>query len=299
MTEHAGPVIAVNGDLRVIQCSCGIAHLDPLPDAVGVNDYYSNDQFYATHSPPAWFERNKQEHLAGLWTPSYSYQARLLSRAKYLGRAYPNVIDLGCGDAWWLDYYYRHCNQNSWGIEPSETARILSPISGRIATDIDSLGYKRYTSDSPYNSVRMALVLEHVVDPLETVLIAKKNYIGSKGKLLVIVPNEFNPLQVRVQARVGKAWYVQQPHINYFSKVGINSLLQACGFRITYQGGTFPMELLYLMGHKYIGDDAVGQQCHQIRLNFERRMGWYAFRLYHLLYSRLGWGRETIIVGAL
>ena len=145
----------------------------------------------------------------------------------------------------------------------------------------------------------MALVLEHVVDPLETVLIAKKNYIGSKGKLLVIVPNEFNPLQVRVQARVGGAWYVQQPHINYFSKVGINSLLQACGFRITYQGGTFPMELLYLMGHKYIGDDAVGQQCHQIRLNFERRMGWYAFRLYHLLYSRLGWGRETIIVGAL
>jgi hypothetical protein len=293
--EHLGPVIATNNNINIIRCVCGIAHQDPLPDPDSIVNYYKDDRFYIEHSLPEWFIRNKQEHQAGLWRTSYQYQNKLLSHHGKLRRVYPNVIDIGCGDAWWLDQY----NQSSWGIEPSETARVLSPISGRIATDIDSLNYKRYTSYDEYNSVRMALVLEHVTDPVTTILVAKKNYVGAKGKLLIIVPNEFNPLQQKVQARIGNAWYVQAPHINYFDKYSINSLLQACGFKVTYQGGTFPMELLYLMGKHYIGDDAVGQRCHQIRLNFEKRMGASAFRLYHLLYNRLGWGRETLIVGVM
>jgi len=297
--EHTGLVIATHNNLNIINCNCGIIHQDPLPNEAEVNNYYKNDQFYATHSPPAWFIRNKQEHQAGLWNISYDYQARLLSHRNHGIRNYPNVIDIGCGDAWWLDRYHRKYNQGSWGIEPSETARVLSPISGRIATDIDALNYKRCTNYSFYNSVRMALVLEHVVDPVATVLIAKKNFIAAKGKLLVIVPNEFNPLQQRVQQRVGNAWYIQQPHINYFTKQGIRNLLQACGFKITYQGGTFTMKLLYLMRYHYIGNYDLGHECHQIRLNFDQRMGASDFSLYHLLYNKLGWGRETLIVGAI
>jgi hypothetical protein len=295
--EHIGPVIVRANNINIIRCECGIVHQDPLPSKQDIASYYNNDQFYATHSPTAWFIRNKQEHELGLWWPSYDYQAKLLSHHHYGLRKYPSVIDIGCGDAWWLMRYHRCYNQSSWGIEPSETARMLSPISGRIATDIDSLNYKRYTNYNLYNSVRMALVLEHVVDPVETIMTAKQKFIGTKGKLLVIVPNEFNPLQQKIQARINDAWYVQQPHINYFDKNSIKNLLQKCGFRITYQGGTFPMELLYLKGYHDIGNDAVGQRCHQIRLNFEKRMGASAFRLYHMLYQTLGWGRETLIVG--
>jgi hypothetical protein len=293
---HVGVICATNQGLRVMNCSCGYAHLDPLPSDQDVAEYYRADQFYSEHSPRGWFAINQQEHQAGLWRNAYAYQNKLLKPG--LWGDYPNVIDLGCGDGYWLDYYHRFYNHSSWGIEPSETARILSPISGRIAQDIDGLGYKRYSGiNEPYNSVRMALVLEHVVDPIMTIAIAKKNYIGAKGKLLVIVPNEFNPLQERVQKHYGSAWYVQKPHINYFSKQSVRNLLEASGFRVTFQGGTFPMELLYLRGWHYIGNDAVGQKCHQYRLNFEKRLGMAAFSLYHLWYSKLGWGRESIIVG--
>ena len=167
-------------------------------------------------------------------------------------------------------------------------------------------------SKQAVTAVRMALLLEHLPDPRAFIIEARQKFCNfdaemlpirgsvskhALSKIMLIVPNERNPLQKLVERSVGYSWYVQRPHINYFTKNSIKRLLHTCGFRTVFQTGTFPMELLYLRGYKYIGNDAIGQRCHQIRLDFERRYGKRAFDLYHLLYTVLGWGRETIIIG--
>ena len=99
------------------------------------------------------------------------------------------------------------------------------------------------------------------------------------------------------EPELGYDWFVQKPHLNYFSKQSIAKCMNKWGFRVVKQTGTFPMELFWLMGYKYIGNDKVGQQVHTWRLNFESKYKGYAFKLYDWWYKWFGWGRETIVVG--
>ena len=116
--------------------------------------------------------------------------------------------------------------------------------------------------------------------------------------LQIIVPNEFNPLQNKVRERVGYDWFVQKPHINYFDKNQIKMLLRRCGYSIVDECGTFPIELMYLMGYKYIGNDRVGKKIHKFRLDFEKKLGIAAYKWYRVMYKKLGWGRESIITAS-
>jgi hypothetical protein len=123
-----------------------------------------------------------------------------------------------------------------------------------------------------------------------------RDFMGDYGVFMVVVPNEFNALQKRIVADLGNHWYVQKPHINYFSKASVGRLFESCGLRVVHQSGTFPMEIFYILGYKYIGNDTLGRKCHRRRLDIEGRFG-ISWQVYELLYKWFGWGRETIIVG--
>jgi len=287
---HRGSVIARNGEFAVIDCrKCGYAHLQDLPTQQEVDAYYTRDEFYRTHSPDDWFEKEKREHEGGYWQSAYDYEIDLLeSRSQ--------VVDVGCGTGYFI-HHYRRSGSVAYGIEPSASAREVSPLHhAYLFQDIAHLRQNVALGHST-DSARMAFVLEHLLDPLYHTLEVRNALVGPQGRLLITVPNEFNPLQRRVEQRVDHAWYVQKPHINYFDRQSIRRLLKACGFKVVYQGGTFPMELMYLMGYHYIGNDTIGRRVHNWRLRFEKLLGPSVYKLYHLLYNKLGWGRETIIVG--
>ncbi len=304
---HYGKPLAEYQGLRVIQClACGYAHQDPLPEQAELDAYYAKDRFYTQHSPSDWFSKNKAEHLAGFWWPAYDDQIKNLAiRLPYYPlartRGYPQLVDVGCGDGWFLHRYSQHVPRgNAWGIEPSATARLLAPNSHWIKPSIPDLLDEWQISAielKPHASARMALVLEHVIDPVLLTMTISKNFVGKHGKLLITVPNEFNPLQNLVRKRYGQAWFIQAPHVNYFTRQSARSLLEACGYRVTYETGTFPIELAWLLGWRYLGNDAIGRQVHHWRLQFEKRNPQLAFRLYHLLYKTLSWGREIVLVG--
>ena len=288
--NHYGNHIAANGRLEVIDCiKCGYAHLFPLPTQTDVDTYYQQDEFYRTHGPPDWFAKERREHQAGLWRPAYDFQMQLLGNK-------PRVVDYGCGTGWFIQHYRAQHGLAS-GVEPAPSARAASPVEQYIYSSMNMLYISGVVPGRSTESARAVLVLEHVLDPITEVLALKKTALGPRGRLLIVVPNERNPLQKLVQRREGTAWWVQKPHINYFDRHSIRRLLQACELKVVYQGGTFPMELLYLVGFKYIGNDAIGRKAHNWRLAFEHRLGPRAFSLYHMLYNVLGWGRETLIVG--
>jgi hypothetical protein len=283
---HSGPVIATNNNITIIHChECGFAHQSPLPDQAEIDTYYNTDQFYKTHSPADWFANEKMEYWDELWDTYYKYQYQLLNTES-------PIYDIGSGISAFASY---HAGIGVVSIEPSYWARQEGLVKGVYAS-VDEAARAmtvRYTN----NSARMALVLEHIPNPYQFCENIRRELLGCFGKVLLIVPNEMNPLQKKVQERVGYPWWISKVHINYWNKATIASFAKVALMRnVLYQGGTFPMELFYLAGYNYIGNDTVGRACHKRRLNFEKLFGVNAFRLYHLLYNKLGWGRESIIV---
>lgn len=280
---HWGPVVAKNKNLTVIDCvHCGWAHLYPLPDEEEVKAFYEADGQYTDDS---WFDKELEEHQKGLWDAAYREQADILSDEKNV------LIDWGCGAGFFVDWY-RLDKKSGYciGVEPSSRARSYSCILGSpIAPFIFPPSIEEFIPIRPIYTGRVSLVLEHLPNPLGFLEMIKSTI---ESKLLVIVPNELNPLQ----KKVGGNWWVQEHHINYFTPQGLRRLLWKAGFKVTYETATAPMEIFLLLGLDYRENDELGRKCHEARLRFEQRFSKSAFALYHLLYKKFGIGRELVFV---
>lgn len=278
-----GRTVAQRNGLRVIDCNvCKHAHLDPIPDESKMRAYYDNDRFYAEHSPPGWLLKEAREFNAGYWNAGYDYQIDLLP-------SYP-ILDVGSGIGAFLKRAYE-TGRFGIGIEPSASARKVLGCTN-LFKDIDGAELMFRISEIPMN-VRMALVLEHIPEPVEFVQQYIK-YLHRLGRMMIIVPNEFSPLQ----KRVGGNWFVSDVHINYFNPSGLRNVMQEAGLKVVHESATFPMELFLLAGLDYRKNGEIGKKVHMARLRFEKSFGKNAFRLYNYLYKKYGWGRELIFVGS-
>lgn len=283
----------VGDSICIIDCDlCGYAHQYPLHD---VETYYEQDYFYANHAPPDWFKKVKTEHEEGLWRSAYKYQVSLLNSDL-------DIIDVGCGAGWFLDYW-RKSNISgvkglAFGVEPSQMARDRAGemVNGFIYPSLEKLLETVVVAQRGAN-VRMSLLLEHLPNAIEVI----EQYIpllGKEGRLMIIVPNDFSPLQ----ERIGKFHFVSPVHMNYFTPDSLQDLLQGIfekQEKVHIQidkHATFPMELFELLGVHYIGNDTIGRKCHRARLLFEKYFGGLAFELYKWLFSKYGWGREMMFV---
>lgn len=280
---HPGPYLADN----LIRCSrCGFVHLYPLPDPKTVDRYYVGDYFYSgstPHSPPDWLEKERREYDYGLWDAYYSYLASLLDPNK-------PVIDYGCGAGWFLDYLWTH-GYSQWqlyGVEPSVSARRVSPIRHRLYNKLDS---------RIKGNVVLSLVLEHIPDPERFLREDVLPYLD--GRLVVVVPNEFNSIQGlvnRYSKPSKKNWFVSPVHVNYFEPKTLRGLLERVGLRVTHTGATFPTELFCLIGRDHRGDDFMGRCNHLWRLKMERKWP-EVFGLYGWMGRWLNVGREVVMGG--
>ena len=278
--------VTKNGVVIVGFCSnCGYHHLLDLPSPAEIEKRYNSDTFYKYFAPPDWFEKERKEHEAGLWNAAYDYRLSLLGQYEtFNGR----LFDVGCGAGWFVKHANSTGKWTAYGYDPSVQART-------IANDWHILSHKS-TDYSLYDAVHMSLVLEHVLDPLGELRywVGRMRPVKDKPpRLMVIVPNDFSPLQ----KRLGTLHYLASAHLNYFTPETLFHLMTKVGLRVIHASATFPMELFQIAGMKYIGNDEVGRKCHMIRLRFEKRHGKCAFRLYQLLFKLFGWGREIIMVG--
>ena len=267
MDLHSGAVVAEDDQGHgVIDCqTCGFAHLWPKPTAQELAEYYSSS-FYETHTPKDWAEREAAEQT--YW--EIEYADRLAAFSKILGKPRGNLLDIGCGGGWLLAYA-KSRNWQVLGVEPSRVmweraAREAPVLQGTFpGVDVGSL--------APFDAVHLKLVLEHVSDPLE-VLRAVRDVLRPGGVVAVEVPNDFNALQLAAKALLQKpAWWIVHPvHVNYFGFESLERALHRCGFEPRFREGTFPMESFLLQGTDYIGNDAIGRQCHLQRMTIEMNL---------------------------
>ena len=291
---HSGSELVQDGKGHgVIDCErCGFAHLWPKPTGEELAEYYARS-FYETHTPKDWAEKEKAEQP--YW--EIEFGDRLAAFGEILGSASGRLLDVGCGGGWLLAYAQAR-NWQVLGIEPShsmwEQAARRAPVLLGTFPGVD------VSSHGPFDAVHLKLVMEHVTDPF-AVLRAAGEVLRPGGVIVVQVPNDFNALQLAAKKLLNKeAWWVVHPvHVNYFNFESMEGTLRRCGLEPCRREGTFPMETFLLQGVDYIGQDAVGRQCHAQRMALEMNLEKAGLTKVRREYGRWlgsqGIGREAVV----
>jgi len=215
-----------------------------------------------------------------LW---YSYYQWKLDKLTGLGSR--KLVDIGSGLGWFGDFA---SGSGSFDkvlcVEPSFSGRNMT-----VGDTVESI--EDIPSSYRDSIVHMSLVLEHILNPVEFL----RSLRDTASVVMIVVPNEFNPLQRRFSG-FGGNWFVHKHHVNYFTPASLRYVMNKAGYQVVFEGATFPMELFMFL-RDYRKHGKFGAKAHVARLLFERVFGSLAFDLYEFLYKRFGIGREIVFIG--
>ena len=290
--EHFGPVLATVDGYDVIDCrACGFRHIDPLFSDEDLKKFYDGE-FYEKERPD-YFARAEADKE--WWMLRYHHYYELLE-AHAPGR---RLLDIGSGPG----YFLEAGRMRGWdvlGFEPSRIAAEYTAGRG-IAVVNDFFSAGKAEGRGPFDVISMNLVLEHLRDPIALVEEAK-SMLAPGGLLFVSSPNDFNPLQTVLWKKMGFApwWVVPKHHLNYFDHESAKRFFSARGLKTLHQEASYPLENFLLAGRNYVGNDAVGRQCHAERKAFETALFRHDKAQIKALassWAAQGIGREFIILG--
>lgn len=210
------------------------------------------------------------------------------------------VLDVGCGTGDLL----RTLASAGWEAIGTEPAREIADVGRAAGLDVQvatAAGYLtqwRRAGAPPFGGIVLLNVLEHVPDPAG-LLLSLAPALAPGGRLVVRVPNDFNPLQVAaIEMLGGEPWWVAVPdHVNYFDHASIGTLLERTGFDVVKRSADFPMELFLLMGDDYRTDPAVGSDVHGRRRRAEMALEPGLRRALGEAWAAAGIGRNAFVVG--
>ena len=281
----------------------GYRRVDPLPSKQEIVDFYQKRYWESTKD--AGLQRlmmngkNRDNELAWLESTFYSDIAYLLKQYSTGKR----ILDVGCGSGELLSYL-RGNDYPPVGLEPDIDRQKVALQQGLTVFNTTLEGYVNLdvlpdmTKQSNFNAILLINVLEHMIDPVETLKLVR-GLLRPQGVVCIKVPNDFSPLQLVAQEYLGKEpWWIAVPeHLNYFDFQSLRSLLEQLGFEILYTQGDFPMEVfLFMEGKDYTDDREVGFPCHQDRIRFETTLPSPIRRKLYQVLGEAGIGRQCLMV---
>jgi SAM-dependent methyltransferase len=293
---HRGRIIDRVAGYSIVACeACGFRHALPLPSLQDQRTAY--EEAYYRDQKPTYVSRSREDaEWSRLgWDDRLSLFEDLL---KAEATQPLSVLDIGCGPGWFL----KAAKDRGWkaqGIEPSKQA---AEHARSLGLDIVNAMFDEQTAPNVDRAdvVHLNNMLEHVADPIGLLRLAVgRTWPG--GLVCVGVPNDYNALQEAARASGTQPWWLVPPHhLNYFDFASLEALLKRFGLEIVETLTSFPMELFLLMGDNYVGNDALGRECHARRKHFDLALekaglGDVRRKLYGAL-AKAGIGREAIIV---
>lgn len=290
---HEGPVAASANGFDVIDCQlCGFKHIISIPSEEELEHAYQHD--YYTQEKPLYIERYKED--LDWWNMVYAQRYAILEQ--YLPAERRRLLDIGSGPGFFL----LNGQERGWqvkGVEPSVQA---AEHSRSLGLDVENVFFTEQTASmlGRFDAINMGEVLEHIPDPAALLSLVNRQ-LNASGMVCIIVPNDFNPFQMVLRDHLGfEPWWVAPPHhINYFDFDSLSRLVERCGFEVVHKEATFPIDMFLLMGQNYIGNDALGRQCHTQRKLFESNLSCGgASELKSKIYgelAKIGIGREVVL----
>jgi SAM-dependent methyltransferase len=291
--HHGARIAAANG-YDVIACAaCGFRHALPLPSPDALEREY-RENYYATEKPNFLAHAAEDQPWFAL-----AQTDRLESLERLLPSGRRRLLDIGCGPGFFL----ANAMQRGWqvrGIEPSRQAAAHARDLGVTVTE-GFFGRDTAPKLGRFDAITLTNMLEHVPDPI-AILEQARDLLDPGGLICVGVPNDFSPFQAAGMAATGgSAWWVAPPHhLNYFDFESLSALLSRLGFTPVERATSFPMEAFLMMSENYIGDAALGRNCHNKRKKFDFALETAGLRdlrrdFYRAL-AGLGIGREAVII---
>lgn len=217
----------------------------------------------------------------------------------HLGQRQGTILDVGSGPGLFLALG----RTRGWSVKGVEPSIKASDYSQRVlGLDVKNIFLDAKTAPTlgQFDVVNMGEVLEHLSDPAGMLRLVK-SLIKKDGLLTLVVPNDFNPLQLILRDHLGfKPWWVAPPHhLNYFSHESLKALVERLGFEVLHMASTFPIDIFLMMGKNYIGNDPLGREVHGLRKTLDQNLfDSGATELRRKLYGAfadLGLGREIVL----
>jgi SAM-dependent methyltransferase len=305
--DLADPLSAGDGGPRiVVDPVWGYRRLDPLPSSPEL------DEFYESHYRDLLDDGGRAPDLARLvtggsdatieraWQAATLHADVLAALELAAHEGLPRrALDVGCGTGELL----RTLVAGGWDATGTEPAPAIAEVGRATGLQVEaataSAYLARWRADGRplFSGILLMNVLEHIPDPA-ALLTELVTALAPGGRLIVRVPNDFNPLQAAAhRALGGRRWWVAIPdHVNYFDLDSIAGLLARIGLEVIDRSADFPMELFLLMGDDYVADRELGPVCHARRQRLELSMDPEARRAFGRAMVPLGWGRNSVIV---
>lgn len=292
VSTHHGPIVANMDGHDVIDCQvCGFRHIDPLFTNEQLRKFYETE-FYQSERPD-YFERMEADRE--WWMLRYHHYYELLE-AHAPGR---RILDIGSGPGYFLDAG----RERGWqvlGFEPSRAAADYARGRGLSVVN-DFFSSAKAKKHGVFDVISMSMVLEHVRDPIQLIEEARSLLVPG-GLLFVASPNDFNPLQMVLWKKMGfQPWWVNpKHHLNYFDTRSARSFLLGRRFEVLHLETSYPLENFLLAGRNYVGNPALGRECHNERKAFESallRHDKERMKALAASWAAQGIGREFIILG--
>lgn len=273
----------------------GYLRADPTPSREEVERYY-REEFYSEkrfNDSSLEVQEEEREFFDSRWEGIHRRCAAFFGNRPF------SLFDVGFGYAQALQYF-RSKGVSVSGLDPAPQgvahARSLGlDVYQAGIEDFDCVGTRRF------DVVTLLNVLEHLRHPPDTLRNVGEKLLKPRGLLVVEVPNEFNDFQTAANAELDLGeWWVSPPaHLNYFSTTSLTALLDRCGYQVVHREASFPLEMFLLMGDVYVGDAAIGKQCHNKRVKFEsllRRQGkGEKLDEFYQALASLDLGRQTLV----
>lgn len=273
----------------------GYLRADPVPTREEVESYYQEEFYTAKRFNDSSLEVQKegQSYYDSRWEGIYQKCNEFFGGRKF------SLFDIGFGYAQAL-LYFKSKGIEVAGLDPAPQGVEYAKAQG---LDVYQAGIEDFScvGERRFDVVMLLNVLEHLRHPQEILKSIQKQLLKPGGLLVIEVPNEFNDFQMAAVNEYGlEEWWVCPPHhLNYFSTTSLKQLLNKCDYDVVYAQAAFPMEMFLLMGDVYVGDSALGKQCHNKRAKFEEVLrrngkGEKLSRFYQAL-AELDLGRQTLV----
>jgi 2-polyprenyl-3-methyl-5-hydroxy-6-metoxy-1,4-benzoquinol methylase len=252
----------------------GFLQVIPTPTSEEIIQYYKNE-FYSSsyknmnNSSLEYQEKDKEfndTHREAL----FDNLCELMAKKSLAGLS---LFDMGCGWGHHLSFF-KQKGVIGFGFDPCDEAIAYCNNIGLDVIKHSGMELNSIEIDQKFDIVTLMNVLEHVADPIKTIMDIKDRFINENGILVIEVPNDFSFMQNAAKKMLElPEWWVQPPaHLNYFNKENLTLLLNKLGFDVIMSNASFPLEIFLLFNDNYIGNPTIGRECHNRRVNFEKNL---------------------------
>ena len=201
---------------RMVRCSrCGLVRSDPVVDEATLSHLYAKSTF------------DYESETANL----KATYGRYLARLRRIGGRQESLLEVGCGDGFFLEQALQQGYAKVRGVEPSEAAIAgASPrVRDRIVCDVMRPGL---VPEGEFDAVCLFQVFDHVPHP-ELVLDACRAALRPGGMILCL---NHNVESVSAHVMGERSPIIDIEHTYLYSPTTMRRIFQAGGFTVREQG---------------------------------------------------------------